>query len=106
MFDQNERYPLSISPLEMFQGICSIEGLKSGLWSPALLERPEMKGEGRLISMYIYIYIYIYIDIYIYMACNGVLTPATKTKTNRLRLKPSSPKNFLTALQRFLRELI
>ena len=51
--------------------------------------------------------------MYIYMACNGVLTPATKT--NLLRVKPqlrkfsnhpAQWKYFLTALQRFLRELI
>ena len=28
MFDQNHMYPSFISPLEMFQGICNIEGLK------------------------------------------------------------------------------
>ena len=44
------------------------------------------------IYVYKYLYIYIYIYIYIYMACNGLLTPTTKT--NLLRLEPSSQKTF------------
>ena len=48
MVDPTQMCPSSTTPLGQFQGICNIERLKGGPWSPELLRGPKLEGGPNL----------------------------------------------------------